>query len=91
MDWRCTLLALIAIVPVVGTHAAERAPFAPHWIWCRNTTGHASLSPPTDSSCRLERVFSASSRMQSAVLRLAADFCGATVELNGRPLLSIEP
>ena len=45
----------------------------------------------TDSSCRLEHRFRLDSRVQSATLRLAADFCRATVEVNGRPLVSAEP
>jgi putative heme-binding domain-containing protein len=64
---------------VLGS-AGSAADGVPHWIWDRN-----------QRECSLERSFVANGLVQSATLRLAADFCHATVEINGRGVLTVEP
>jgi putative heme-binding domain-containing protein len=95
MGWRigCCVVVTLAVGGALGAalRAAEQPRSAPHWIWSRDTTGDVSLAVPAESACRLERTFRLDARVHSAVLRVAADFCAATVELNGRPLVSIEP
>src|SRR5260221_10399728 len=72
--------------PVLG----ERS-LAPHWIWHRDTCGELSLKLSEKDECILERAFQVDQRVKAATLRLAADFCHARVEINGRPVASVEP
>src|SRR5262245_6081002 len=60
---------------------------APHWIWSRDTT-ERNVS---GDNCRLEHSFRTQQPVQMAKLRLAADFCDATVEINGQGLVSVLP
>lgn len=64
---------------VLGS-AGIAADGVPHWIWDGD-----------QRECSLERSFAADGLVQSATLRLAADFCHATVEINGRGVLTVEP
>jgi putative heme-binding domain-containing protein len=91
MTGRDVVVALLGVTWLMGAARAEEPEPAPHWIWNRDTSGDVSLTAAGDSRCRLEHVFRVESRVQSATLRLAADFCAAKVELNGRPLVSAEP
>ena len=52
----------------------------PQWIWDRG-----------QRECSLSRSFTVELPIQSASLRLAADFCDATVRINGRGVLTVEP
>jgi len=54
----------------------------PHWI------GGASVASKT---WRFEKSFTAEAAVQSASLKLAADFCTASVVINGQPVLVVEP
>ena len=61
--------------------AAEDAP-NPHWIWQPKDSANAP---------RFEKAFNVAGAAQSAALRIAADFCRATVEINGSSILVVEP
>ena len=54
----------------------------PHWI------GGASVVAET---WRVEKSFLADAAVQSAVLKVAADFCAVGVEINGQKPLVVEP
>jgi len=90
----CPLVALLSMAACLGPpHArgVESNAAAPHWIWHRDTSADVELARVVGTQCVLERRFQVDSRVQSATLRLAADFCRASVELNGRPVVSAEP
>ena len=55
---------------------------APHWI---------SGTSEGATSQRLSKTFSIEESVRGAELKLAADFCTATVTLNGQPVISVEP
>src|SRR5262245_61761952 len=91
-------LTAIGTLPVIGLIPGialgqwppppEQSP-EPHWIWCRDTGANASPSPAASEACRLERTFQLERPVQSATLRLAADFCHLQVEINGRGVVSV--
>lgn len=54
----------------------------PHWVWKRSAAGQPA---------RLTRQLSIERSIQSAELRFAADFCEATVVLNGQRVLNVLP
>lgn len=89
----CQALALWALVEYGNCQerAAAGLNSVPHWIWSRDTGRDVDLSSIAREACRLERVFQLDQRVQSATLCLAADFCAATIELNGRSVVSVEP
>ena len=84
------LFACLAVTPVL---AADPPPVASesvlHWIWNRDTALEFGI-PPREKT-RLERVFQTDEPIQTATVRIAADYCGAAVEINGRPVLTLEP
>src|SRR5262245_4029403 len=91
-----SLIANVALVVALSTNGfgqtlvkPNQSP--PHWIWCRNTGGDAGSSPRESNRCRLESRVELAAPPQSAKLRLAADFCHARVEINGRAVVSVEP
>jgi putative heme-binding domain-containing protein len=67
-------------VPGQGAPVARGA--TPHWIIGTGQDGKPA---------RLAKVFSIEEPVQGAVLKLAADFCTATMTLNGQPVISVEP
>jgi putative heme-binding domain-containing protein len=79
-------LAFVAHVMWIGTTAAQQ----PQWIWQRDTTKDVRPASGTGETCRLERTFEVDQRARSAGLRFAADFCDATVTINGRQVASVE-
>jgi putative heme-binding domain-containing protein len=87
MLWLKWLFASLPLLFVIPSAAAAADPTAPDWIWSHDTTSATT----TNQNCRLERTFEIAGAIQSANLRLAADFCQATVELNGRPVLTALP
>jgi len=63
----------------------------PHWIW---TTVEKKPSNEKDSertSVVFQRSFAVTRPVRTAVIRLAADFCHATVIVNERRLFKVEP
>ncbi|HUE71544.1 MAG TPA: PQQ-dependent sugar dehydrogenase [Pirellulaceae bacterium] len=84
--WRYCIMGWLVLASAGRTEDA-----LPHWIWDRNTSGDVGLDAGAGGECRLERGFAVERPNQSAKLRLAADFCQATVRINGRGLLTIEP
>src|SRR5688572_16249238 len=72
--------AAVAWVVAVGQSPQWQPTIAPHWIW--TSAGDAG---------ELERTIQVDQRVQSAMLRFAADFCDARVEINGQPVLRVEP
>lgn len=63
--------------------AAARAAAVPQWIWGATADG--------GSRWRFTRSFEESQAISSARLRLAADFCRATVLVNGQAVLRVDP
>ena len=61
----------------------ERALLVPQWIWVAAGDG--------ESRWRFTRTFAEKQAIQSARLRFAADFCRATVLVNGQAVLRVEP
>lgn len=78
--WRNLALFLSCALALVGGVAARGA--TPHWISATGDDGKTR---------RLSKTFSIEGPIQGAQLKLAADFCTATVTLNGRPVISVEP
>src|SRR5262245_51156773 len=76
-------LPLLAAACLTARLAAADA--LPHWIWTAET------SEPAGGRAQLDYSFTAPSAVQSASLRLLADFCVAGVSINGRPVAAIEP
>ncbi|MDX1948681.1 MAG: c-type cytochrome [Pirellulaceae bacterium] len=74
------LAAPLSLIAAGGTHSAE-AP-APHWIWRDGGEQHLQ--------CRYEREFQVAGPARSAMLRIAAEFCEAQIEINGQPVLTME-
>src|SRR3954453_4698416 len=70
--------------------ADESAAAPPHWIWCRDA-GPVSRVLRAPAPCRFERRFTLDALSQSAIVRLAADFSTAAVEINGRAVATVEP
>jgi putative heme-binding domain-containing protein len=68
-----------------GAARSARDPSSPHWISRPSANGeHADRF-------RLWRSFSIPSAPHTAKLRFAADFCFASVEINGRRVADVEP
>ena len=86
-------LAFVALAAGPGEDraAAEGAAPLPSWIWHRDTCAEVGLAEHAEPACRLQRTFEVDQPAASAALRLAADFCRATVEINGRQIASVEP
>lgn len=77
--WNLVLVFSWALV-LAGGVAARGA--TPHWIVGTNEDGTAR---------RLSKTFSIERPLEGAELKLAADFCTATVTLNGHLVISVEP
>ena len=88
----CPAVVLLLLVNnAIGQPQGPARPTSPpHWIWSRDTCGNVDLSSTAAETCRLERRFQLDQRPRSATLRLAADFCEATIEINGRPVRLVE-
>ncbi|OAI53672.1 hypothetical protein AYO47_04215 [Planctomyces sp. SCGC AG-212-M04] len=87
----CSLLMLgCVILQGLGHDAALHAQRAatsqrPSWIW---SEAQAAAAP---QESRFVRTFSVKSSVTAAPLRIAADFCRARVEINGRAVVLVEP
>jgi putative heme-binding domain-containing protein len=87
-SWQClTAIAFVGLVFTANLGAAEgtasnelTAP--PHWIRMR---------PPIDQQVKLSRKLKIERSIQTAELKFAADFCEASVAINGRRVLSVLP
>jgi len=92
----CLILAALlpvapAAEPPLAKEPVAKAMPLPYWIWRRDTSADVGLTQPAQPPCRLERTFDVDQPAASAALRLAADFCRASVEINGRQIASVEP
>ena len=74
-------LGLVCAAMLLSVPSAAHAQ-GPHWI------GGTSVASKT---WQFERSFSAEAAVQSAKLKLAADFCTARVLINDQPVLTVEP
>jgi putative heme-binding domain-containing protein len=81
---------LADIAPGQASSQADKQA-TPQWIWCRNAGGDSKERSDGGEVCRLERAFSLAAPVRSATVRLAADFCQATVAINDRSIVSVEP
>src|SRR5262245_27377969 len=81
---RSRLSLLILLFPAASLVADDALP---HWVWSHDTCNQRFPS----GSCRLERTFSVEQPIRAAKLRMAADFCSATVEINGQGVVSVLP
>lgn len=79
-DWRKRILFCSWALSLIGGVAAYGA--TPQWI---NATSEGGKARP------LSKTFSIEQPIQAAELKLAADFCTATVTLNGQQVISVEP
>src|SRR5689334_9714053 len=89
--WRLLFLVVSLSIPIGGSaRAVEPAANGqlPHWIWGKTSRTDWKSVP---QAVRLEKSFNAAGAIETATLRVAADFCRATVELNGRAVLRLEP
>jgi putative heme-binding domain-containing protein len=77
--WR-NLAVFICLLVFMGRYAAHGA--TPHWIIGTNERGKTR---------RLSKSFSIEEPVQQAELKLAADFCIATVTFNRQTVISVEP
>lgn len=77
-------LGFLLVGMLVGAFAYgdEHPEALPHWI------GPPPLANP--ESWTAERTFQLPAGVQRAALRFAADYCDATVTINGRPVLEVE-
>ncbi|MBI3865404.1 MAG: c-type cytochrome [Planctomycetia bacterium] len=78
--WRNLALVLSWALALSGGNAARGE--TPHWMIGTDQDGKAR---PVSKS------FSIDEPVQTAELKLAADFCTATVTLNGQPVIAVEP
>lgn len=78
----------LAIAGSIGSADESLAP--PHWIWSRDTSGVATVAVENER-CRFERRFTLDAPPRSAALHIAADFCSAKIEINGRTVAAAEP
>ena len=74
------ILPAICFAVSIGTLAAADESPAPHWI---------EIEP--QAAAQVRRDFEIGSAIQSARLKIAADFCEIAVEVNGRLAATIEP
>lgn len=78
--WRRLVLFVSGALALLGGLAARGA--TPHWMSGTSEDG---------KSRRLSKTFATHELVQRAELKLAADFCAATVTLNGQPVIAVEP
>ncbi len=63
----------------------------PHWIWTTADDMTPSGEDPPKTPVVFQRELEVNLPVRSAVIRLAADFCSATVNVNDKYLFAIEP
>ncbi len=63
----------------------------PHWIWIADATKPSKEGTPDTPTFVFQRSFDIKLPVRTATIRLAADFCHATVVVNERRLFSVEP
>lgn len=71
----------LAAISVGLAHTANSWAQSPHWLW------HTADQP---ANAALVRRFDLAEAVHFASLKFAADFCGATVELNGEKVLTVD-
>lgn len=69
----------------------ESDPPLPHWIWIADETMQSKEGTPDTPTFVFQRSFDLKLPVRTATIRLAADFCHATVVVNDRRLFSVEP
>ncbi len=75
---------MLVVFLVNSALAADESVIAPHWIWSKDA---GAPSGPVE----FVRVFDTAGVVSSATLQVAADFCRASIELNGQAVLVVEP
>lgn len=63
----------------------------PHWIWTTIEKMPSNTQDPDRNSVVFQRSFAVALPVRMAIIRLAADFCHATVIVNERRLFKVEP
>ena len=63
----------------------------PHWIWTTIEKMPSNAKNPEKTSVLFQRSFAVTRPVRTAMIRLAADFCHATVIVNERRLFKVEP
>ena len=82
VQWGAVIAAIcLCVADVVAGEPALTSP--PHWIWTRPLSGERKVK--LTRSLQIERA------IQTAELKFAADFCEASVEINGRRVLNVLP
>ena len=76
----CLVLANLCLAEETLSSALASSP---HWIWTRPTNGEQKV--------KLSRNLQIERAIQTAELKFAADFCEASVAINGRRVLSVLP
>lgn len=76
------VLFVAASTRVIAAEPASEATGTPNWVWTSDE--HAQ-------DCQLSREFVLEAAIHSARLKLAADFCQAEVEINGRAVIGVAP
>ncbi len=63
----------------------------PHWIWTAIEKTPSKAQDPDKNSAVFQHSFAVTRPVRTAMIRLAADFCHATVIVNERRLFRVEP
>lgn len=82
VSWGATAVAICAFASDPGCAQNDLAA-PPNWIWKQPATGERKVK--LSRSLQIERA------IQTAELKFAADFCEASVAINGRRVLSVLP
>jgi putative heme-binding domain-containing protein len=84
------LLIVLFMFPARGPTArgADAPPAAPHWIWAPQSGEHSDTA--AQDGWRFKQQFRANGAIRRAMLRAAADHCGAELKVNRTNVLRLE-
>ena len=77
--------------PISHAVATDSDSPIPHWIWITDELTPSNEETPDTPTFVFQRSFDLKLPVRTATIRLAADFCHATVVVNDRRLFSVEP
>ncbi len=77
--------------PISRAMSADSDSPIPHWIWITDELTESNEGTPDTPTFVFQRSFDLKLPVRTATIRLAADFCHATVLVNDRRLFSVEP
>ncbi len=77
--------------PTSRAVATDSASPIPHWMWVTDELTPPKEGTPDSPTFIFQRSFDIKLPVRTATIRLAADFCQATVVVNERRLFSVEP